>query len=187
MQADVDTDGLSVGASALALNGGTIDLAGGTTDALLSLEHHAFSNNEALRVAGGTFTAASVAGVAITSSPSSDSTYGRTEQVEVEVTFDRNVVVTGAPELALGIGSQTRQAAYASGSGTKTLAFRYTVVASDADANGVSIGASALALNGGTIADARDASEAAGLGLGSYAIVECGGAQGGRQPRVRRG
>ncbi len=166
--ADVDADGLSVGASALALNGGTIDVAGGTTDALLSLEHQAFENF--LVVNGGLFTASSVAGLSISSSPASDSTYGRTEQIEVEVTFDRNVAVTGAPQVALTIGSQTRQAAYASGSGTKTLTFQYTVVAADADANGLSIGTSALALNGGTIADARDASEAAGLGLGSNAI-----------------
>ncbi len=166
--ADVDADGLSVGTSALTLNGGTIDVAGGTTDALLSLEHQAFENF--LVVNGGLFTASSVSGVSISSSPASDSTYGRTEAIGVEVTFDRNVAVTGAPQLALGIGSQTRQAAYASGSGTKTLTFQYTVVAADADANGLSIGTSALALNGGTIADARDASEAAGLGLGSNAI-----------------
>ncbi len=167
--ADVDADGLSVGASALTLNGGTIDVAGGTTDALLSLEHQAFS--DFLVVNGGLFTASSVSGVSISSSPASDSTYGRTEQIEVEVTFDRNVAVTGAPQVALTIGSQTRQAAYASGSGTKTLTFSYTVVAADADANGISIGTSALALNSGTIVDARDANEAAGLGLGSNAIA----------------
>ncbi len=168
--ADADADGLSVGASALALNGGTIDVAGGTTDALLSLERHAIGNDGALRVSGATFTASSVSGVSISSSPASDSTYGRTERIEVEVTFDRNVAVTGTPQLALTIGDSTRQASYASGSGTKTLAFGYVVVAADSDANGLSVGPAALALNGGAIDDARDASEAAGLGLGSHAI-----------------
>ncbi len=167
--ADVDADGLSVGASALTLNGGTIDVAGGTTDALLSLEHQAFSNF--LVVNGGAFTAASVAGVTISSTPASDSTYGRTERIEVEVTFNRRVAVTDTPQVALTIGSQTRQAEYASGTGTKTLTFGYAVVAADTDANGISIGASALALNGGTISDARDATVAAGLGLGSYTIA----------------
>ncbi len=166
--ADVDLDGLSVGASALALNSGTIDVSGGTTDALLSLERHAFENF--LVVNGGLFTASSVSGVSISSSPASDSTYGRTERIEVEVTFARAVAVTGTPQLALTIGDSTRQASYASGSGTKTLAFGYVVVAADADANGLSIGPAALALNGGAIDDARDASEAAGLGLGSHAI-----------------
>ncbi len=172
--ADTDTDGLSVGASALALNGGTIDVAGGTTDALLSLAHHAISNDGALRVAGGTFTAAAVSGVSITSSPAGASTYGLSEEIEVEVTFDRNVTVTGAPQLALTIGSQTRQAAYDSATsvaaGGRVLTFRYTVAAADADTDGISIGASALALNGGTISDARDGSTAASLGLGSHAI-----------------
>ncbi len=166
--ADVDVDGLSVGASALALNSGTIDVSGGTTDALLSLERHAFENF--LVVNGGLFTASSASGVSISSSPASDSTYGRTERIEVEVTFARAVTVTGTPQLALTIGDSTRQASYASGSGTKTLAFGYVVVAADADANGLSIGPAALALNGGAIDDARDASEAAGLGLGSHAI-----------------
>ena len=169
VQADADLDGLSVGASALGLNGGTIDVAGGTTDALLSLERHAFSNF--LVVNGGLFTASSVSGVSVTSRPASDSTYGRTERIEVEVTFARNVTVTGTPQLALGIGTQTRQASYASGTGTKTLTFGYVVAASDADANGLSVGSSALALNGGTIADARDANAAAGLGLGSHAVT----------------
>ncbi len=166
--ADVDADGLSVGASALALNSGTIDVSGGTTDALLSLERHAFENF--LVVNGGLFTASSVSGVSISSSPASDSTYGRTERIEVEVTFARAVTVTGTPQLALTIGDSTRQASYASGSGTKTLAFGYVVAASDSDANGLSVGPAALALNGGAIDDARDASEAAGLGLGSHAI-----------------
>ncbi len=167
--ADVDPDGLSVGANALTLNGGTIDVAGGTTDALLSLEHQAFSNF--LVVNGGAFTAATVAGVTISSAPASDSTYGRTERIEVEVSFNRRVAVTDTPQVALTIGTQTRQAEYASGTGTKTLTFGYTVVAADSDANGISLGASALALNGGTISDARDATMAAGLGLGSYAIA----------------
>ena len=179
VQADVDTDGLSVGASALALNSGTIDVAGGTTDALLSLAHHAISNDGALRVAGGTFTASSVSGVSIASSPADGSVYGLSEQVEVEVTFGRHVSVTGAPQLALAIGSQTRQAAYDSatsvGAGGRVLTFQYTVQSSDSDANGLSIGASALALNGGTISDARDGSTAAGLGLGSHAITNASG------------
>ncbi len=172
--ADADADGLSVGASALALNSGTIDVAGGTTDALLSLAHHAIGNDGALRVAGGTFTAASVSGVTISSSPAGGGTYGLSEEIEVEVTFDRNVTVTGSPELALTIGTQTRQASYVTTTGGRVLSFAYTVVAADADGNGIGIGASALSLNGGTIVDARDANEAASLGLGGHAISNAG-------------
>ena len=170
VQADADADGLSIGASALALNGGTIDVAGGTTDAVLGLGGHAVANSTGHKVAGGTFTAASVSGATIASTPAGASTYGLSERIEVEVTFNRAVAVTGTPQLALFVGTDTVQADYASGTGTKALTFGYAVVASDADADGISIGASALTLNGGTIADARDASAAASLGLGSNAI-----------------
>ena len=175
VQADTDADGLSIGASALALNGGTIDVAGGTVDAVLGLGAHAVSNSAGHKVAGGTFTAASVSGVSLTSSPAVATTYGRDEQVEVQVTFNRRVTVTGTPQVALTVGAQTRQADYASGTGTYTLTFRYTVVQADADTDGISIGASALALNSGTIADARNGTTAAALGLGSHALSAAAG------------
>ena len=169
-QADVDADGISIGASALTLNGGTIDVAGGTTDVLLGLGEHAVSNSAGHKVAGNAFTASSVGGVTITSSPASDSTYVRTERIEVEVTFTRPVTVTGGPQLLLGIASGARRAAYVSGTGTNALTFRYTVTETDADTAGLSIGASALAVNGGAIDDARDGATAASLGLGTNAI-----------------
>ena len=175
VQSDADTDGLSIGASALALNGGTIDVAGGTVDAVLGLGAHAVTNSAGHKVAGGTFTAASVSGVSLTSSPAVATTYGRDEQIEVQVTFNRRVTVTGTPQVALTVGAQTRQADYASGTGTYTLTFRYTVAAADADTDGISIGASALALNSGTINDARDGTTAAALGLGSHALSAAAG------------
>ena len=60
--------------------------------------------------------------------------------------FNKAVDVTGTPQLALAIGSATRQASYASGTGATELEFRYVVVQSDADADGLSIGANALTL-----------------------------------------
>ena len=181
---DADNDGLSIGADALGLNSGTIDVAGGTTDALLGLGANAITNSGSHKVAGGTFTAAAVNGAAIASSPASGSTYGLSERVEVRVTFNRPVTVTGTPQLALGVGTATRQASYASGSSTATvLIFRYTVQASDSDADGLSVGANALGLNSGAINDARDGTTAASLGLGTNAIANNGnhrvdGAQG---------
>ena len=172
--ADADTVGISIGANALGLNGGTIRQAGSTTNAVLGLGSHAVVNSGNHKVAGGTFTASSVSGASVTSAPASGDTYGLSERIEVRVTFARSVVVTGAPQLALGIGSATKQAAYAGGSGTRALRFGYVVVSADADADGLSVGASALGLNGGTIADARDGATAAGLGLGSSAISNAG-------------
>ena len=189
VQTDADADGISISAGALALNGGTIDVAGGTLDAALGLGGHAISNSAGHKVAGGTFTASSVSGVTISSKPSGDSTYSRTERIEVEVTFTRPVTVTGAPQLALTIGRTGGRADYASGTGTSALMFRYTVQAADRDTDGLSIGASALALNGGAINDARPGAAAASLGLGANAISNAAAhkVDGSRGPPVASG
>jgi len=74
--------------------------------------------------------------------------------VKVSVTFDEAVTVVttrGTPTLALDIGGTTVLAAYEGGTGTAVLSFTYTVLAGQNDANGISIAANALALNGGTI------------------------------------
>ncbi len=63
--------------------------------------------------------------------------------------FNQPITVTGTPQLALTIGSATRQAGYVSGSGTAALVFRYAVVAGDLDTDGIDL--TALALNGGTL------------------------------------
>ena len=168
---DADNDGLSIGANALSLNSGRIDVAGGALDALLGLGANAIENSSGHKVAGGTLTAAAVSVAAIASTPASGNTYVRGEQIEVAVTFNRPVTVTGTPQLALGIGTETRQADYASGTGTASLTFRYTVVAADSDSDGLSVGTSALTLNTGAINDARDATVAASLGLGTNAIT----------------
>ena len=62
--------------------------------------------------------------------------------------FDEPVDVTGKPQLEVTIGSATQYADYASGSGSKSLAFKYTVTEGEV-ANGVA--AKALDLNLGTI------------------------------------
>ena len=51
------------------------------------------------------------------------------------------------------MGSNARQAAYTSGTGTRSLTFAYTIAADDADTDGITIAANALTLNGGTIQD----------------------------------
>ena len=52
------------------------------------------------------------------------------------MTFNTAVDVGGTPQLALGIGGATRQASYASGTGTTSLVFAYTVVQADTDNDG---------------------------------------------------
>ena len=88
------------------------------------------------------------------------------------VEFDRAVAVTGSPQVALIIGTQTRDAGFR-GWDSQTLHFKYTVQEGDRDEDGVSISADALALNGATImatdgttaADLRHAAVAAQRGI----------------------
>ena len=56
------------------------------------------------------------------------------------VRYSESVIVTGVPSITLKIGSTTRQARYATGSGSDTLIFRYTVVAGDTASRGIGLG-----------------------------------------------
>ena len=105
-----------------------------------------------------------VASLAAVSGPVSGDTYRRGETIGVAVTFGKPVVVTGTPQLALSVGTATRQAAYARGTGTTQLVFEYTVVEADRDPDGIAIAANALTLNNGTIADDDAGGAAADLG-----------------------
>ena len=175
--ADVDNDGVSIAATALALNSGTIVTTGRSTNALLGLGTHAISNSGDHLVNGGTLTAAAVSGASITSTPAGDDAYYRLgEAIQVTVTFNRAVTVVttgGIPQLALTVGTQTRQSALSTGlSSARELVFSYTVAAGDFDGDGVGVAAGALTLNSGAINDARSATTPATLGLGTHAIAD---------------
>lgn len=81
-----------------------------------------------------------------------DGSYKAGDTLSLTVNTDENATVSGTPSIPLNIGGTTRQAEYASGSGTQALVFNYTVQAGDNDANGIGIGSS-ISLNGGTIQD----------------------------------
>ena len=85
-----------------------------------------------------------VSGLSITSSPASGDAYAAGETITVDVTFDQTVTVTGAPNLALTIGSTARQATGSHVSGQSKITFSYTVATSDRDTDGISIAAGAL-------------------------------------------
>ena len=89
-------------------------------------------------------------------SAGADGKYETGNNIDVTAAFGYNVTVTGAPRIALTIGSNTRYATYNSGTGTANLKFRYTVAATDSDSDGVSIAANRLALNAGTIQDSSN-------------------------------
>ena len=77
--------------------------------------------------------------------------------LQVRVRFNEAVTVTGTPQLTVVNDTNANHTlSYASGSGTNELVFSLTIAAGNAatDADDVlSIGANALALNGGTIKD----------------------------------
>ena len=79
-----------------------------------------------------------------------DGVYKAGETVNVDVLFSEAVAVTGTPTLTLETGSTDRAVDYASGSGTNTLVFTYTVQSGDTTSNLAYSSASALA---GTIKD----------------------------------
>lgn len=76
-------------------------------------------------------------------------TYVGGQTLAFTVNWDEPVDVTGTPAINFTIGGKARQANYASGTGTATLVFSYTVQAGDEGA--VSVGT--LTLDGGTITD----------------------------------
>ena len=83
----------------------------------------------------------SVLSLGISSTPSASSTYGLGETITVQVTFLDTISMVPAdpPTLDLTVGSATRQAAYASGGGTQTFTFSYTVQSGDLDTDGISV------------------------------------------------
>ncbi|MFC4875056.1 DUF4347 domain-containing protein [Negadavirga shengliensis] len=102
--------------------------------------------------------------LSVTSS-TADGSYKAGDLISVQVVFDQNITVTGTPQLELETGDNDRSVDYASGSGTSTLTFSYTVQAGDITSNLDYTGTGALSLNGGIIAD--DAGNTASLTLAS--------------------
>ena len=75
----------------------------------------------------------------ITSDPmdgTNSDTYGAGDAITFEVVFNQPVTVNGAPRLRVSINGD-KYATYASGSGTDTLTFSYTVLAADSDTDGI--------------------------------------------------
>ncbi|MEG4634801.1 DUF4347 domain-containing protein, partial [Microcoleus sp. AR_TQ3_B6] len=82
-----------------------------------------------------------------------DGSYGVGSTINLTVTFDAAVNVTGTPRLQLETGTTDSFANYASGSGGTVLTFNYVVQAPDTSADLQYLATNALTLNGGTIKD----------------------------------
>ncbi|MHA7055901.1 T9SS type A sorting domain-containing protein [Aquimarina sp. M1] len=137
---DIDTDGITVGT--LDANGGSIqDTAGNNAD--LTLNNVGDTSN--VLVNG---TPSVITNVAVPT----NGTYGTGQNLDFNITFDKAVNVNttgGTPQLAITVGSTVRQAVYVIGSGSTSIAFRYTIQVGDEDADGITVGT--LDTNGGSI------------------------------------
>jgi hypothetical protein len=178
MAGDVDNVGFGLKANSLVLNGGTIKSLNGTA-ATLTHPGIAKSTTRKLgpTVPAGTTTVTTVATtattVATTATPVATTTTTTVassaapkitaiafkepgakwivgQNVQVKVTFDLPVVITGTPYIGL-LSDGINKVLYLEGSGGTSLIFSYTVLAGDIDNTGVGMAADAFVLNGGTI------------------------------------
>jgi cyclophilin family peptidyl-prolyl cis-trans isomerase len=79
-------------------------------------------------------------------------TYKKNQTLSFTVTFSEPMTVTGVPKLQAVIGSTVRTIPYVQGTGTRSLVFRYTLQATDHDADGIVL-LGQIVLGGGTILD----------------------------------
>ncbi len=92
--------------------------------------------------------------VTTVNSSSPNAAYKVGDVISIQVNFSEVVTVTGTPQLTLETGATDRTVNYASGTGSNSLTFTYTVQAGDTSADLDYRSTTALSLNGGTIADA---------------------------------
>ena len=150
VESDSDDDGVSVPANALQLNGGSIK---GTDGSDADLTHEPILDDLDFKVNGRLDIAPAIRSVYPVRFAGGPDTWGLNDTISLGVRFSERVYVTGVPQLAIQVGSQTRQADIHQWLGSE-LRFEYVVKSSDVDADGIGVPADALTLNGGTIRDA---------------------------------
>ena len=123
-----------VAASGLKLNGGSIESAAGRPASL------------------GFGEAPGVTAVSV--GPQADGRWETGDTVEAVLTFAEPVTVEGAPSVGLVLEGAIRRAAYAAGSGTDALAFRYTLGQGDGPWDRAALAGNSLRLGGGSIVSA---------------------------------
>ncbi|NJM16939.1 MAG: hypothetical protein HC896_17570, partial [Bacteroidales bacterium] len=161
---NADSDGVEVGTS-ISTNGGTLKDAAGNNATLVL-------NNVA--TATGVLVDAIAPAVATVQVPA-NGTYNTGKNLDFTVNYNDPVTVNvsgGTPYLPVTLNTGgTVNAVYQEGSGTSELLFRYTIVAGNEDADGVSVGAG-ITSNGGTLKDVAGNHAALALnGVGNTAGV----------------
>ncbi|MEG4632126.1 DUF4347 domain-containing protein, partial [Microcoleus sp. AR_TQ3_B6] len=142
---NLDTNGIAVG-TALTLSGGATIQNAGAANAILTL--NSVGATTGVLVDGVLPTVTSI------TSTTTNGSYTVGQIIPITVQFSEPVSVTGIPQLTLATGGAGTPINYASGSGSNTLTFNYTVAAGQTSADLDYLSTAALALNGGTIQDA---------------------------------
>ena len=133
---DTDRDGIAIDAFALKLNGGSIKRKDTNVDAALTHTRVLADDDQRVNLRP------LITDIEVTSTPqatNANDTYGLGEDIEITVTFDEAVNVTGDVDFGLSVSGAER-ARLKSGNGTTELVFAYTVQSGDDDANGIWIG-----------------------------------------------
>ena len=141
------------GTGSLSFSGGTItDVAGNDADLALPAPGASGSISENKVIVIDT-THPNVLSV---NSAKPDGSYRQGEVIDIEIEFTESVDVTGIPQLELELDGDNVLVDYASGSGSNTLVFQYTVVSNENSDNLDYSTTGSLTLNGGTIKDSAN-------------------------------
>jgi len=135
----------------LVLNGGTIKVKSGSTNALLALPALSDPNSLAGQKNIVINTAPTITSV---TSSTANGTYGVGAVIPIRVNFNQNVNVTGTPQLTLETGHNDAIVNCPAVSGTSTLVCNYTVAAAQHSTDLNYLSTSSLAPNGGNIMSA---------------------------------
>ena len=156
-EGDRDTDGISIvpGSEDYGFGPGGQFITSANASPWVDPKYPGLDNAAGHKLDAPDLTAPTVSSLAVTSDPGDDDTYGAGDSIEVTVTFNEHVTVTGAPQLDLDLAGAARTAVFKRVSG-KAAVFSYTVAVGDADADGIGIGENKLSLNGGTIQDGAE-------------------------------
>ena len=147
----IDTDGYSISANSLSLEGGAITDANGN-DAVLS--HRAVPANALFRVNSP---GPSLSHIYVTSQSGADGVYHAGETIRFSVYFTENIYFEdgtgeGAVTLQFNMGSATRSVTH-DNIWLREISFSYVVATTDNDDNGISIPANPVSLSGGGLTD----------------------------------
>ncbi len=151
---DLDENGISIGADALSLTGGSVTNAGNDkTPLLLSLAEHTVTNDPHHKVDAA---APKVTHLRIVSTPAQGAVYRLGEMIRVRLTLDQPVIAGGSPILSLPllIGDDPRTLTFDKFRfPALAIELAYQVQGGDLDEDGISIGAGGLKVTGGSLAD----------------------------------